>query len=243
MLAGIAQATSRVTIGPLVAATSFHAPAMLAKQAATVDEISGGPPGPRPGRGLERDGVPRLRLPVRSSDQPIRGGVHDHPDAPARRARSTSTAPSTRLATASCCRARRGPAGHPSCSARAARGCSGIAAPWIDAWNAWYNATGNRPAGDRSAPSAVDAAAQRGGTGAGRHPADGGGPGPAAAEAPAASRAATRRAEITALAGPPEVIAEGLRAYARAGIDEVQLVLDPITLGSIEAARAGARAA
>ncbi|HEY7828838.1 MAG TPA: LLM class flavin-dependent oxidoreductase, partial [Candidatus Limnocylindrales bacterium] len=42
MLAGIAAATSRVSIGPLVASTSFHAPAMLAKQAATVDEISGG---------------------------------------------------------------------------------------------------------------------------------------------------------------------------------------------------------
>src|SRR5215218_6530018 len=41
-LAAIAQATERVEIGPLVAATSFHAPAMLAKQAATIDAISGG---------------------------------------------------------------------------------------------------------------------------------------------------------------------------------------------------------
>jgi alkanesulfonate monooxygenase SsuD/methylene tetrahydromethanopterin reductase-like flavin-dependent oxidoreductase (luciferase family) len=41
-LAAIAQATERVEIGPLVASTSFHAPAMLAKQAATVDAISGG---------------------------------------------------------------------------------------------------------------------------------------------------------------------------------------------------------
>ncbi|GAA2124061.1 LLM class flavin-dependent oxidoreductase [Nocardioides bigeumensis] len=41
-LAAIAAVTSRVEIGPLVAATSFHAPAMLAKQAATVDAISGG---------------------------------------------------------------------------------------------------------------------------------------------------------------------------------------------------------
>jgi alkanesulfonate monooxygenase SsuD/methylene tetrahydromethanopterin reductase-like flavin-dependent oxidoreductase (luciferase family) len=42
MLAALAAATSRVELGPLVASTSFHAPAMLAKQAATVDEISGG---------------------------------------------------------------------------------------------------------------------------------------------------------------------------------------------------------
>ena len=42
LLAGLAAVTERVEIGPLVAATSFHAPAMLAKKAATVDEISGG---------------------------------------------------------------------------------------------------------------------------------------------------------------------------------------------------------
>jgi alkanesulfonate monooxygenase SsuD/methylene tetrahydromethanopterin reductase-like flavin-dependent oxidoreductase (luciferase family) len=41
-LAAIAAVTQRVEIGPLVASTSFHAPAMLAKQAATVDAISRG---------------------------------------------------------------------------------------------------------------------------------------------------------------------------------------------------------
>jgi alkanesulfonate monooxygenase SsuD/methylene tetrahydromethanopterin reductase-like flavin-dependent oxidoreductase (luciferase family) len=41
-LAAIAAATERVEIGPLVASTAFHAPAMLAKQAATVDAISHG---------------------------------------------------------------------------------------------------------------------------------------------------------------------------------------------------------
>ena len=42
VLAAVAEATSRVELGPLVASTSFHAPAMLAKKASTVDEISGG---------------------------------------------------------------------------------------------------------------------------------------------------------------------------------------------------------
>lgn len=42
MLAALAEATERVKLGPLVAATSFHAPAMIAKKAATIDEISGG---------------------------------------------------------------------------------------------------------------------------------------------------------------------------------------------------------
>jgi alkanesulfonate monooxygenase SsuD/methylene tetrahydromethanopterin reductase-like flavin-dependent oxidoreductase (luciferase family) len=41
-LAAIAAVTERVELGPLVASTSFHAPAMLAKQAATVDAISQG---------------------------------------------------------------------------------------------------------------------------------------------------------------------------------------------------------
>src|SRR6476620_1329169 len=41
-LAALAEATDRVALGPLVAASAFHAPFMLAKQAATVDEVSGG---------------------------------------------------------------------------------------------------------------------------------------------------------------------------------------------------------
>ena len=41
-LAALAEATSRVELAPLVAATSFHNPAMIAKFASTVDEVSGG---------------------------------------------------------------------------------------------------------------------------------------------------------------------------------------------------------
>ena len=41
-LAAIAAVTERIQIGPLVAATSFHNPAMIAKKAATLEEISGG---------------------------------------------------------------------------------------------------------------------------------------------------------------------------------------------------------
>src|SRR3954452_7418830 len=42
MLAALAAATTRIRIGPLVACTAFHNPAVLAKQADTLDEISGG---------------------------------------------------------------------------------------------------------------------------------------------------------------------------------------------------------
>jgi probable F420-dependent oxidoreductase len=41
-LAGLATVTSRVEIGPLVACTAFHQPALLARTAAAVDELSGG---------------------------------------------------------------------------------------------------------------------------------------------------------------------------------------------------------
>ncbi len=41
-LAALAVVTERVTLGPLVAATAFHSPAILARMAASVDEVSGG---------------------------------------------------------------------------------------------------------------------------------------------------------------------------------------------------------
>jgi probable F420-dependent oxidoreductase len=41
-LAGLATVTSHVELGPLVACTAFHQPALLARTAAAVDELSGG---------------------------------------------------------------------------------------------------------------------------------------------------------------------------------------------------------
>ncbi len=42
LLAALAAATDRVALGPLVACVAFHPPALLAKMAATIDEVSGG---------------------------------------------------------------------------------------------------------------------------------------------------------------------------------------------------------
>jgi alkanesulfonate monooxygenase SsuD/methylene tetrahydromethanopterin reductase-like flavin-dependent oxidoreductase (luciferase family) len=42
MLAGLAASTERVTLGPLVASTAFHAPGLIARMAAAIDEVSGG---------------------------------------------------------------------------------------------------------------------------------------------------------------------------------------------------------
>ena len=42
LLAALAAATERVRLGPLVACAGFHAPGLIAKMAATIDEVSGG---------------------------------------------------------------------------------------------------------------------------------------------------------------------------------------------------------
>jgi len=42
LMAALAAVTERVTIGPLVACVGFHPPGLIAKMAATIDEISGG---------------------------------------------------------------------------------------------------------------------------------------------------------------------------------------------------------
>jgi alkanesulfonate monooxygenase SsuD/methylene tetrahydromethanopterin reductase-like flavin-dependent oxidoreductase (luciferase family) len=41
-LAALAAVTERVSLGPLVAATAFHAPGLIARMAASIDEVSGG---------------------------------------------------------------------------------------------------------------------------------------------------------------------------------------------------------
>ncbi len=42
VLAGLAEATSRIELGPWVSCVHFHNPAVLAKKATTIDELSGG---------------------------------------------------------------------------------------------------------------------------------------------------------------------------------------------------------
>ncbi len=42
LLAAIAASTERVKLGPLVASTAFHPPGLIARMAATIDEVSRG---------------------------------------------------------------------------------------------------------------------------------------------------------------------------------------------------------
>src|SRR4051812_50124495 len=70
-LAAIAAVTGRGEIGPLVASTGFHAPAMLAKQAATVDAVSQGRPIMGLGGGWDRRGGSALGVHLRPPAPPV----------------------------------------------------------------------------------------------------------------------------------------------------------------------------
>jgi alkanesulfonate monooxygenase SsuD/methylene tetrahydromethanopterin reductase-like flavin-dependent oxidoreductase (luciferase family) len=232
-LAGLASATERIALGPLVASTSFHAPAMLAKMAASVDEISGGrlilglgagwneteyrafgfPFDHRISRFEEAFTI--IRTLLREGHIDFSGHYYE--------ARDCELLPR---------QAR--PGGPPLLLGSTGERMLSIALPHVDAWNAWYADTGNRPEGVAPLRARVDAVCRA----VGRDPAEiertvavllrlPGGTGRVMGD--------TSQAAITPLEGPADAIAESLRAYARAGIGHVQLVLDPITTTSIEA--------
>ena len=232
MLAALAAATSRVELGPLVASTSFHAPAMLAKKAATVDEISGG----------------RLILGLgagwNETEYAAFGFPFDHRISQFEEAftiirtllREGAIDFEGDYYTVRDCEIRpRGPrpGGPPILLGSTGERMLAIGAPHIDSWNAWFNAFGNRPEGIAPLRSKVDAAARA----AGRDPASiertaailvqlTGGRGRVQGE--------FAKAPDPPVTGDPAAIAATLRAFAREGIAHVQLVLDPITIASLD---------
>jgi alkanesulfonate monooxygenase SsuD/methylene tetrahydromethanopterin reductase-like flavin-dependent oxidoreductase (luciferase family) len=232
LLAALAAVTSRVTLGPLVAATAFHAPAMLAKQAATVDEISGGRLVVGLGAGWNETeftafGFPFDRRISRFAEAftiirtLLREGAIDF-------AGEFFTARDCELVP------RPRPGGPPLMIGSTGPRMLEITAPHVDSWNAWFDAFGNRPAGVDALRDQVDAAARA----AGREPAAiertvavlvrlPGGRGRVQGE--------TAHGAEPPVEGSPAKIAATLRAFAAEGIAHVQLVLDPITLASIEA--------
>ncbi|HEX7400415.1 MAG TPA: LLM class flavin-dependent oxidoreductase, partial [Candidatus Limnocylindrales bacterium] len=232
ILAGLAAVTSRVLIGPLVAATAFHNPAMLAKKAATVDEISGGRLVVGIGAGWNETEFRAFGFPfdhrisrfeeaftiVRTL---LRDGAIDF-SGHYFTARDCELAPRPR------------PGGPPLLVGSSGERMLAITIPHVDAWNAWFDAFGNRPAGVPAVRDRVDAACRD----AGRDPASvartlavqvrlPGGTGRLMGEA--------GRPPIPPVAGSPDEIAGVLRAFAAQGISHVQLVVDPITLASLDA--------
>ena len=93
LLAALAAVDRARALGPLVACAGFHPPGMLARMAATIDEISGGRFVLGLGAGWNEARVPRLRPPVRPSRRALRGGVRDRPPRCWRASASRSSGP------------------------------------------------------------------------------------------------------------------------------------------------------
>ncbi len=226
-LAALAEATERVELGPLVAATAFHQPQMLAKMAATVDEISGGRLILGLGAGWnEREfrafGFPYDRRVARFEEAftivrtLLRDGRIDF-QGEFYRADDCVLSP-------------RGPrlAGPPLLVGSTGRRMLRITLPHVDAWNVWWARCGNRPQGFAEESRRVDEVCLE----VGRDPTEiertvavlcqfeGGGGRVMGGRVPEG---------IQPIQGSPAQMAEALSAFGEAGADHLQLVLDPIT--------------
>ncbi|GAB2457149.1 LLM class oxidoreductase [Jatrophihabitans fulvus] len=230
-LAALAAVTERVRLGPLVASTGFHAPAMLAKFAATVDAVSGGrlvlglgagwnereyaafgfPYDRRVARFAEAFTI--VRGLVREGRCDFHGEFHDVAECvldprPVR------------------------PGGPPLMVGSIGPRMLGITLPHVDAWNVWWADYGNTVEGFAAVRDRVEEAAVQ----AGRLP------GEVAASAAVLVQLPDGTGRLTGTGHgddpapvPLATLARHLEQLADAGADEVQLVLDPITAESITA--------
>lgn len=226
LLSALAAATERVRLGPLVACAGFHPPGLLAKMAATVDEVSGGRFVLGLGAGWNRDefaafGIPFDRRISRFEEAfgvvrallagervTVQGAFTSAEDAvllppPARRVPLMIGSNGPRVL--------------------------GIALPHADAWNTWYTDYGNTAEGFAALDQRISAAARD----AGRRPEE--------VERSACVHVVLDRGsderpiEVPPLEGSPDAIAARLRELADAGADEAILVVTPITERSIRA--------
>lgn len=230
-LAAIAEVTSRVELGPLVAATSFHAPAMIAKFASTVDEISGGRLILGLGAGWNRAeydafGFPFDRRVSRFAEAftiiatLVREGTIDF-EGEFYTLRDMELVPPARP------------------NMKIMIGSNGprmlrIALGEADMWNSWFDAYGNRADGLADLRKRVDEAAAA----VGRDPSE--------VERTVAAYVKLDEGRlreygdtdhhhgVQPITGPPEAIAREIAEFGEAGIAHLQIVLDPINVESVE---------
>jgi alkanesulfonate monooxygenase SsuD/methylene tetrahydromethanopterin reductase-like flavin-dependent oxidoreductase (luciferase family) len=225
-------ATDRVEIGPLVASTSFHAPAMLAKQAATVDAISNGRLILGLGAGWnEREyrafGFPYDHRVSRFEEAftVIRALLRDGQvdlDGVYYRVENCVLDPAPVR-----------PGGPPLMLGSIGPRMMRVALPHVDAWNVWWSDYGNTPAGFAEVKSRVDEAAAQ----AGRRPEEVAATAAVLVGLPGGSgrvMGENSKPPVHPVQGSPEDIAAHVIAMADAGAEHVQLVVDPITQESIE---------
>jgi probable F420-dependent oxidoreductase len=231
-LAALAAVTERVELGPYVASTGFHAPAMLAKQAATVDAISGGRLVLGLGAGWnEREfrafGFPFdhrvsrfeeaftiIRTLLRHGRVDFDGTYHRAVDCVLDPGPARAGGPPLMLG---------------SVSPRMMR----IGLPHVDAWTVWCSEYGNTVAGFAAVRERVDEAAAQ----AGRSPREITATAAVYVSLPGATGEAMLDPDIAPVEpvrGSAADIAGHLAAMAGAGAAHLQLVVDPITEASIE---------
>jgi alkanesulfonate monooxygenase SsuD/methylene tetrahydromethanopterin reductase-like flavin-dependent oxidoreductase (luciferase family) len=224
MLAALGEATERVLIGPLVAATSFHNPAMIAKKAATVDDVSGGRLALGLGAGWNRPeyeafGFPFdhrvarfeeaftvIRTLIREGAIDFEGRFHTH--------RDMELLPRAR-------------ADMPLLIGSNGPRMLRIAAPHVDMWNSWYTHFENRPDGlgplveelDRACADVDRPSGEIARTAAVLVQLDRG---------TGRIAGSSERPHVDPIAGSPQGIAESLARYGEVGISHLQIVLDPI---------------
>jgi probable F420-dependent oxidoreductase len=233
MLAAVAAVTSRVEFGPLVACTNFHNPALLAKQAATIDEISGGRLVLGLGAGWNETEFRAYGFPfdhrVERFEEAfaiIRGLLHDGAidfDGRWYQARDCELLP----------RGAR-PGGPPLMIGSNGPRMLRATLPYVASWNSWFAQIGNRPDGIGPLRELIDATCRD----IGRDPAEVERTVAVLVRLPGGSgrlQGDYATDPTPALEGSPAEIAESLRGFAAEGIGHVQLVVDPITLGSIRA--------
>jgi alkanesulfonate monooxygenase SsuD/methylene tetrahydromethanopterin reductase-like flavin-dependent oxidoreductase (luciferase family) len=231
-LAALAAVTERVEIGPLVASTSFHNPAMLAKKAATIDEISGG----------------RLILGLGAGwNEPEYAAFGFRFDRRVSRFEEAFTIIRELLASGrsdfhgthyqleQAELLPRGPreAGPPLMVGSIGERMLRITLPHVSSWNAWCAWFGNDVAGYLPLRDRVDAICRE----VGRDPDEVERTLALLVAFPGALGRGSAVSEETfaPIAGDPATLGPALRAFADAGVGHVQLVLDPITLDSIAA--------
>lgn len=232
-LAAVAAVTERVQLGPLVACAGFHEPAMLAKQASTVDAISGGRLLLGLGAGWHEPEYRAFGFPfdhrvsrfeeaftiirglLRGEEVTFHGRFH-------RTERCVLHPPPVR------------PGGPPLLVGSVRPRMLAATLPYVDAWNAWWTDFGNSVEGFAALHARMEEAIAA----AGRRP------GSVAATVALWVRlpGAIGRpvgdesfAHIPALGGGAAELADALAAFAAAGARHVQLVVDPIDAASIDA--------
>jgi alkanesulfonate monooxygenase SsuD/methylene tetrahydromethanopterin reductase-like flavin-dependent oxidoreductase (luciferase family) len=225
-LAAVAAVTERVEIGPLVASTSFHAPAMLAKQAATVDAISAGRLIVGLGAGWNRREYDAFGFPydrrvsrfeealavivplLREGRTTFHGQFYDVDDCVLDPRPARAGGPPVMLG---------------STSPR----MLGIGLPVVDAWNVWWSIYDNSVDRFAQVKADVDAAMPPG----------------RAVDATAAvlvtlpggrGRLMGEHYDTQVTTVTPDDLGEHVRGLADAGATHLQLVLDPITAESID---------